>query len=305
MATLPCYNPELPYLGLIPGGVRSGTMLRINGMMPYGGNRFSIYLQTGAAIRPRDDTALQLSVRPTEPVIVRNHYENKNWGTEERFGGCPIYPGQSFEILILAEPAAFKIAINGVHFCHFNHRFSMHRVTFICVDGDITLTSITTGSDIPSAPPLPHPLPGPVHPIHPIQPIHPYPPRMSYPGTGHTHRPHYPHHPGYGQPGFIPGPPPPPPYSPSPYPGHRYPYIQTRHDSATSVPAYSLHNDSNYLKRRNRNNAIKYAAVGAGVAGGVGLGAFALSRAFGGGDGGGDGGDDGNFDVEEVDFGGE
>lgn len=60
---------------------------------------------------------------------------------------------------------------------------------------------------------------------------------VSYPVVGHIHRPHYPHHPGhhhhhqpgYGHmPGFIPGPPPPPPYSPTAYPGHRYPYIQTR-----------------------------------------------------------------------------
>lgn len=56
----------------------------------------------------------------------------------------------------------------------------MHRATFICVDGDIALTSITTGSDVPTAPPFPQPLPGPVHPIHPIQPIHPYPPSKSF-----------------------------------------------------------------------------------------------------------------------------
>ncbi len=68
---------------------------------------------------------------------------------------------------------------------------------------------------------------------------------------------------------------------------------------------FKLQNDSNYLKRRNRNNAIKYAAVGAGVAGGVGLGAFALSRAFGNSDDGGGGDDGGGNDVEEVDFGGE
>jgi len=51
-------------------------------------------------------------------------------------------------------------------------------------------------------------------------------------------------------------------------------------------------NDPNYLRRRNKNNAIKYAAVAAGV-GGVGLGAFALSRAMG------SGGNDGVDDVED------
>ncbi len=46
---------------------------------------------------------------------MRNHWENKAWGTEERFGGCPIYPGQPFEILILVEPNAFKVRINIVN----------------------------------------------------------------------------------------------------------------------------------------------------------------------------------------------
>lgn len=63
-----------------------------------------------------------------------------------------------------------------------------------------------------------------------------------------------------------------------------------------------LQNDSNYIKRRNRNNAIKYAAVGAGVAGGVGLGAFALSSALNSNDG---GGDIGSYDDGGGDFGGE
>lgn len=71
----------------------------------------------------------------------------------------------------------FKITINGVHFCRFNHRFGMERVCFIAVDGDVTITSITSSdATSASAPPLPgpYPLPGPTHPIH--RPITPYPP---------------------------------------------------------------------------------------------------------------------------------
>jgi len=307
MATLPAYNPEIPYLGLIPGGIRHGTMIRINGNTPYGGTRFTINLQTGAATRPRDDTALHLSFRPTEPVIVRNHWENKVWGHEERFGGCPIYPGQPFEILILVESSAYKIAINGAHFCHFNHRVSTHRVLFLAVEGDITVTSITTSSDMPSAPPVPVPPPMPVHPVHPIR---PYQPHITYPGHG-PHYPHYashPHHPHHLHnpphvPGYIPGPPPPPPYTPSPYtPGAPYPgaysYIHPRNE--TAPPAYSLHTDPNYLRRKKKNNAIKYAAAAAGIGGGIGLGAFALSRAFGGSGNGEDDGGDVAGDVGDM-----
>lgn len=70
---------------------------------------FTINFQTGPRTSPRDDSALHLSVRPVESVIVRNHHENNVWGTEERFGGCPIYPGQPFEMLILAESTGYKV----------------------------------------------------------------------------------------------------------------------------------------------------------------------------------------------------
>jgi len=203
MATLPAYNPQIPYLGLIPGGVRHGTLIRINGTMPYGGNHFTINFQTGPRTSPRDDSALHLSVRPVESVIVRNHHENNVWGTEERFGGCPIYPGQPFEMLILAESTGYKIAINGIHFCHFNHRLSMHRVSFISVESDVSVTAITVQSDGPSVHPIaPHVAPSIAPPMPPPVQVHLYTPTLSYPGPhrhyGHRgpHRPHFPHFPG-------------------------------------------------------------------------------------------------------------
>lgn len=47
----------------------------------------------------------------------------------------------------------------------------MQRVSFIAVESDVTITSITMGSDAapPSAPPIAYPVPMP-------GPIHPYPP---------------------------------------------------------------------------------------------------------------------------------
>lgn len=80
-------------------------------------SRFNIHLQTGAALRPRDNCPLHISVRPNESSIVRNHLENQIWGVEERYGSCPIHLGQSFEILILAEHAAFKVFFFYVLLC--------------------------------------------------------------------------------------------------------------------------------------------------------------------------------------------
>lgn len=75
-----------------------------------------------------------MSIRLDEDEIVRNHY-NKEWGHEERHGDNPIDDHETFEILILAEPALYKIAVNGKHFCTFNHRMPLHMGKFLVIGG--------------------------------------------------------------------------------------------------------------------------------------------------------------------------
>lgn len=128
-------------------------------------NKFSrcqIYLQSGAALEPRDDVPLHVSIRPAEQAIVRNHFQAQNWGTEERHAGCPIHYGVPFEMLILAEISVYKIAINGGHFCTFVHRLPIHQVAYVSVGGDCTISYIGIEGDtnkihpppyVPTAPP--------------------------------------------------------------------------------------------------------------------------------------------------------
>ncbi|XP_055595150.1 galectin-4-like [Uranotaenia lowii] len=168
MATIPVYSPTVPFLGLIPGGLRPGSMVRIKGVINNHGERCQINIQTGAALNPRDDVPLHLSVRPNEGAIVRNTLQNQVWGTEERYGGCPIRYGQHFDVLVLVEVNQYKIAINGVHFCTFNHRMPVHTVRYVSISGNCTINSITSETDSagagPSiggvAPPYPGIVPG-------------------------------------------------------------------------------------------------------------------------------------------------
>lgn len=183
MAQLPAYNPvrdiknhlikaihsvskvyinnsacikSVPYLGRIPGGFRPCQMIRIRGIVnPIVRDHICINIQTGAAINPMDDCNLHLSIRMNENTIVRNDLQNGRWGNEERHGGCPLSPGQNFEILILAEHRGFKIALNGVHFCEFAHRVPLERAAFVLVKGEVSIQSIIVESDTPSAPPMP------------------------------------------------------------------------------------------------------------------------------------------------------
>lgn len=161
--------------------------------------RFMINLQAGCVTTPRDDVALHLSVRPTEHCIVRNHMTSHIWGSEERFGGIPIHPGQVFDILILTEATAYKIAINNVHFCMFQYRMPYHRVKFINVEGDVSIHSITLEGDIYQQ----------LRPTAPVALV--YPSLASHPVATSIQKPHW-------SVGAVPVLPPHPPPPPSPYP---------------------------------------------------------------------------------------
>lgn len=133
----PIYNPVIPCVHAIPGGMYPGRMIRVQGNVPPGAQRFAINFQCGANTDPRDDIALHLNFRFVEMCVVRNHLTAMSWGVEETNGGMPLARGEAFEALILCEPQSIKVALNGVHFCEFAHRVPYQRISHITVDGDV------------------------------------------------------------------------------------------------------------------------------------------------------------------------
>ena len=91
-------------------------------------------IQDSPAVDNNEKILLHISIRLNENVIVRNHF-NKEWGYEERHGDNPIEAKKTFEVLILAEPAFYKIAVNGKHFCTFNHRMPLEMGKFFVING--------------------------------------------------------------------------------------------------------------------------------------------------------------------------
>lgn len=71
--------------------------------------RFAINLQCGPNTNPRDDIALHLSPRFMENYVMRSSLQNQSWGGEENHGSMPLSRGQNFEIIILCDPAHFKV----------------------------------------------------------------------------------------------------------------------------------------------------------------------------------------------------
>jgi len=201
MATIPIYNPQSPFLGLMPSGFNIGWTLKIRAQIQGFSNRCQIYIQSGPALSPRDDVMLHISIRPQENSIVRTHMANQIMGAEERHGGNPIQAHQSFEIAITPESSHYRIEINGQHFATFAHRLPMHQAKFVSIGGTCTISHITldhfgSAMPMPINPPI-HVHVTPRYPIHhhpPPPPPMPHAPPPPYPG-------HYPgHHPGHHHP---------------------------------------------------------------------------------------------------------
>lgn len=72
--------------------------------------RFSINLLTG--LDPNSDRPLHISVRFHGRFVVRNALQQINWGPEERHGIFPFHTGKDFTMLILVDPAAYRVRIN-------------------------------------------------------------------------------------------------------------------------------------------------------------------------------------------------
>ncbi|XP_047039479.1 galectin-4-like [Helicoverpa zea] len=142
MAAPPIYNPVIPCVHPIPAGMYPGRMIRVQGSIPPGAQRFAINFQCGPNTDPRDDIALHLNFRFVEMVVVRNHLTAMNWGVEDTNGGMPLHRGESFEALILCEPMSMKVALNGMHFCEFPHRIPFQRISHLTVDGDVMIQLI-------------------------------------------------------------------------------------------------------------------------------------------------------------------
>lgn len=99
--------------------------------------RFTIDFQCGP-VAERDDGAFHMSMRPREG-IVRNTFENDEWGREERTSSFPFVAGRPYDIEIEVHSKKFSVRINGEHFFDFTHRIPMERISYILIAGNTTL----------------------------------------------------------------------------------------------------------------------------------------------------------------------
>ncbi|BFZ07894.1 hypothetical protein BsWGS_10933 [Bradybaena similaris] len=142
----PLYNPPVPLTTPIPGGLQHGKIIYISGAPHHSPSRFTINLACGSY--ESADYGLTFDVRfnfsNCYNVVVRTHKQNGSYGPEEKHQSYfPFSPGANFEIMILAEHSAFKIAVNNQHYTEFYHRIQpIQRIDYLNVTGDVRLTQV-------------------------------------------------------------------------------------------------------------------------------------------------------------------
>lgn len=88
------------------------------------------------------DIALHFNPRFQENIIVRNIYQNGQWGDEERTGGSPLKAGSDFTLKIICEDRGYRIYINDTEYTFFNHRIPPQSITHLRIKGHMTLHKV-------------------------------------------------------------------------------------------------------------------------------------------------------------------
>ncbi|XP_008572162.1 PREDICTED: galectin-7 [Galeopterus variegatus] len=130
----------IPHKTSLPEGIRSGTVLRIRGVIPDKAGRFHVNFlcseEEGA------DAALHFNPRLDTSEVVFNSKQQGSWGREERGQGIPFQRGQPFEVLVIVTDEGFKTVVGDSHYHHFRYRLPPASVRLVEVGGDVQLESV-------------------------------------------------------------------------------------------------------------------------------------------------------------------
>ncbi|XP_046876381.1 galectin-9-like [Hypomesus transpacificus] len=137
----PAYSPQpsyaVPYKSIMPGGLHPGKTLTVQGLVNHKANMWSLNLRFNSGI------ALHFNARFSENAVVLNSLLQEQWGQEERSGVMPFHRGHPFTVTISCDAQCYKVFVNSIHTCNYNHRYSvLQDVDILEVSGDLSLTSV-------------------------------------------------------------------------------------------------------------------------------------------------------------------
>ncbi|KAK2848360.1 hypothetical protein Q7C36_010042 [Tachysurus vachellii] len=137
----PLYNPTIPYVGPISGGLRAGMSIYIQGKIQHHINRFHVNLQCGEF----DGCDIAFHFNPRFDLwdkVIFNTFQNGAWEGEEKVREMPFSKGEHFELVIVVNSEGYQVNVNGREFYLFQHRMPLDRVCAIEIGGDVSIDTI-------------------------------------------------------------------------------------------------------------------------------------------------------------------
>ncbi|KAL2805734.1 galectin-12 isoform 3 [Daubentonia madagascariensis] len=140
----PVLHPVVPYVTTIFGGLHTGKMVMLQGVVPPGARRFQVDFQCGCSLCPPPDIAIHFNPRfhTSKPHVICNTLHGGRWQREARWPHLPLQRGASFLILFLFGNEDVKVSVNGQHFLHYRYRLPLSRVDTLGICGDIVVKAV-------------------------------------------------------------------------------------------------------------------------------------------------------------------
>ncbi|XP_049643437.1 galectin-4-like [Suncus etruscus] len=138
---LPNYNPALPFNKTIPGGLKVGMAIYIEGVPKKDTKRFLVNFALG----PEPEADITFHINPhfdSEDKVAFNSQQSGQWGKEQMKNSFPFKEGERFELLVMVMQEHYKVTVNGNPFYEFLHRMPFQDVTHLHVHGDLVVQSI-------------------------------------------------------------------------------------------------------------------------------------------------------------------
>nr|XP_012138100.1 PREDICTED: tectonin beta-propeller repeat-containing protein isoform X2 [Megachile rotundata] len=140
---------DLPFECILQNGFKHGSSLEITVCIHDDADRlsFNLVCYTTTFVKQKSvieshDVALHFNPRLKENIIVRNTYQNGQWGDEERNGESPIKAGSDLTLKIICEVQGYRILIDDAEFTFYSHRIPPESITHFRMKGLMTLCSV-------------------------------------------------------------------------------------------------------------------------------------------------------------------
>ncbi|KAK3570676.1 hypothetical protein QTP86_024983 [Hemibagrus guttatus] len=131
----PISNPEIPYVGAIPGGLKTDMAVVFQGALPADSKEFTVNFQTG---KNDGDIAFHINPRIGD-LVALNSFINDTWETEEHASVTAFAKEAAFSMNIAINSDGYEVYVNGLQHCTFKHRIPLEKVSTLAIFGDVNI----------------------------------------------------------------------------------------------------------------------------------------------------------------------